>query len=43
LKKASSAAAEAREHRREVSALRAETVTSGVAFSWLLLLAKQKK
>ena len=44
---ASSAAASADEHRREVSGiswkLSAETVTSGVAFFWLLFLAKQEK
>ena len=43
----SSAAASADEHRRAVSAiswkLSAETVTSGVAFFWLLFLAKQEK
>jgi hypothetical protein len=42
-KRASSAAAEAREHRREVSVRSTETVTSGVAFFWLLFLAKQEK
>jgi len=35
--------AEGSEHRRGVSALCAETVTVGVAFFWLLFLAKQEK
>ena len=42
-KTASSAAAEATEHRREVPAQRAGTGTVGVAFFWLLFLAKQEK